>query len=54
MVEIGQQIVGQIREQNVALLAEKTVLSPGFQAQTALIVAKLLDFCAAAVIVSES
>jgi len=52
MVEVRQQIMGQVGQQDIAFLAQETVLSSGFQVQTALVVAKLLDFCSAAIVVT--
>ena len=52
MMEVGEQIVGQIGEQHVAFLTQEAVFSPGRKAQAALVVAELLDFGGAACIIS--
>ena len=51
MSKIGQQVMGHIGQQDQRFLSQETMLAPGGEMQALLVVAKLLDFCAAALVV---
>jgi len=50
-MEISQQIVRQVRQENITFLTEEAAFSASFQAQTRLIVAELLYFSTASGII---
>ena len=51
MIEVSQQVMGQIGEQNASFLACEATFSPGLKTQAAFIVAKLLDFGGTAIVI---
>lgn len=53
MMEISQQIVSQIRQQNVTFLSQEALFSPGSQIEATLVIAELFDFSAAALVVID-